>query len=211
MPGSSPGKVVYDVMANSGRGVSDAASKSDRPAVEVSLLALFLAFLRLGCTAFGGGTAGWIYREMVQRRGWLDEQLFLADLALTQPMPGSNGINMAVLMGRRLKGGVGALVAPFGLLAGPFLMILVIGTVYGRIAGHHSVHAVLDGVAAAVVGLNLATGISAITRGGTEPSGIAIAGVVVLCVGLLGWPMLPVLLVLSPISIGLALVRGPRA
>jgi chromate transporter len=175
-----------------------------------TLLTLFLAFLRLGCTAFGGGTAGWIYREMVQRRGWLDEQLFLADLALTQPLPGSNGINMAVLMGRRLKGAAGAFVAPFGLLAGPFVMILVIGTVYGRIAGHHSVHAVLDGIAAAVVGLNLATGISAMARGGTEPSGIAIAGLVVLCVGILGWPMLPVLLVLAPISIGFALVRGRR-
>jgi chromate transporter len=86
-------------------------------------------------------------------------------------------------------------------------MILVIGMVYGRIAGHHSVHAVLDGVAAAVVGFNLATGISAIARGGTEPIGIAIAGLVVLCVGILRWPMLPVLLVLAPVSIGIALVR----
>jgi chromate transporter len=187
--------------------VSDTDQKNDRASADVTLLALFLAFLRLGCTAFGGGTAGWIYREMVQRRGWLDEQLFLADLSLTQPLPGSNGINMAVLMGRRLKGTPGAFVAPFGLLAGPFLMILVIGMVYGRIAGHHSVHAVLDGVAAAVVGLNLATGISAIARGGTEPIGIAIAGLVVLCVGILRWPMLPVLLVLAPVSIGIALVR----
>jgi len=190
-----------------GGAVTDSRSATPQP----SLLTLFLAFLRLGCTAFGGGTAGWIYREMVQRRGWLDEQLFLADLSLTQPLPGSNGINMAVLMGRRLKGAPGAFVAPFGLLAGPFLMILVIGTVYGRIAGHHSVHAVLDGVAAAVVGLNLATGISAIARGGTELSGVAVAGLVVLCVGILGWPMLPVLLALAPISIGIALVRGRRA
>lgn len=191
--------------------MSDTTQKSDPPVADVSLLVLFLAFLRLGCTAFGGGTAGWIYREMVQRRGWLDEQLFLTDLALTQPLPGSNGVNMAVLMGRRLKGGVGAFVAPFGLLAGPFLMILVIGTVYGQIAGNHSVHAVLDGVAAAVVGLNLATGINAIARGGPEPSGIAIAGLTVLCVGILGWPMLPVLLVLAPIGIGVAFVRGRRA
>jgi chromate transporter len=207
MPGSSPGKAVYDVVTSLGRPVSDTDQKNDRASADVTLLALFLAFLRLGCTAFGGGTAGWIYREMVQRRGWLDEQLFLADLSLTQPLPGSNGINMAVLMGRRLKGTPGAFVAPFGLLAGPFLMILVIGMVYGRIAGHHSVHAVLDGVAAAVVGLNLATGISAIARGGTEPIGIAIAGLVVLCVGILRWPMLPVLLVLAPVSIGIALVR----
>lgn len=181
----------------------------ERPAVaEVSLWVLFLAFFRLGCTAFGGGTASWIYREMVQRRGWLAEELFLADLSLTQPLPGSNGINMAVLLGRRLRGGAGAFVAPFGLLAGPFLMILVIGTVYGRIAGHHSLHAVLDGVAAAVVGLNLATGVSAIARSNAEPAAILISGLTVLGVGVLGWPMLPVLLALAPVSIGIALLRA---
>ncbi len=177
---------------------------------DVSLSALFLAFFRLGCTSFGGGTAGWIYRDMVQRRGWIDEKLFLADMTLTQPLPGSNGINMAVLMGRRLKGGAGAVTAPFALLAGPFLIILVIGTVYGRFGDHRGVHAVLDGVAAAVVGLSLATGISALARGAAEPSAIAIAAATVLCVGVLGWPMLPVILVLGPISIAIALLRARR-
>lgn len=181
----------------------------ERPAVaDVTLLAMFLAFFRLGCTAFGGGTAGWIYREMVQRRGWVDEQFFLRGLALGQGMPGSNGINMAILVGRRLKGGAGAVAAPVGMLAGPFVAILAIGTVYGRIAGYHTAHAVLDGIAAAVVGLNLATGVNVIARGSPEPTSIAIAGATVLCIGVLGWPMLPVMLALAPISIGIALLRG---
>src|SRR5271155_104024 len=50
---------------------------SDTAAVKVSLTAIFLAFLRLGCTSFGGGTAAWVYRDIVQRRGWIDEQNFL--------------------------------------------------------------------------------------------------------------------------------------
>ena len=62
---------------------------SDPETAQVSLTALFLAFLRLGCTAFGGGTAGWVYRDIVQRRGWIDEQAFLPDLAIGQGMPGS--------------------------------------------------------------------------------------------------------------------------
>jgi chromate transporter len=191
--------------------VNDTNEYDNRPAVaEVSLLAIFLAFLRLGCTSFGGGTAGWVYREIVQRRGWIDEQSFLPDLAIGQGMPGSNGVNLAVLVGRRLKGGVGAFTAPFAMLAGPFAIILVVGAIYGRVGDHRVVHAVLDGVAAAVVGLSFSTGINVIARGAPEITSIAIAALTVLCVGVLGWPLLPVMLGLAPISIGIAFARARR-
>jgi chromate transporter len=186
------------------------STASERAVAEVSLGALFLAFLRLGCTSFGGGTAGWVYREMVQRRRWIDEQSFLAEMALGQSLPGANGVKMAVLVGRRLKGGAGAFAAPLAMLAGPFVIILAVGAVYGRLGDHRSVHAVLDGVAAAVVGLSLATGINAIAKGSPEPSSIAIAAATVLCVGVFGWPMLPVMLALAPVSIGLAFSRSRR-
>jgi chromate transporter len=191
--------------------VNDANEYDNRPAVaEVSLLAIFLAFLRLGCTSFGGGTAGWVYREIVQRRGWIDERSFLPDLAIGQGMPGSNGVNLAVLVGRRLKGGVGAFVAPFAMLAGPFAIILIVGAIYGRVGDHRIVHAVLDGVAAAVVGLSFSTGINVIARGAPEITSIAIAALTVLCVGVLGWPLLPVMLGLAPISVGIAFARRRR-
>jgi chromate transporter len=177
---------------------------------DVGLMAIFLAFLRLGCTSFGGGTGGWVYREMVQRRRWLDETAFLGDMALGQSLPGANGVKMAVLVGRRLRGGPGAVAAPFALLIGPFVIILIVGAVYGRIGDHRTLHAVLDGVAAAVVGLTFATGINSISRGAADAVSIAVAAVTVLCVGVLGWPMLPVMLGLAPISIGLALARTRR-
>jgi chromate transporter len=69
---------------------------------------------------------------------------------------------------------------------------------------------VLDGVAAAVVGLSFATGISAIAKGAADLGAIAIAAATVFCVGVLGWPMLPVMLGLAPISIGLAWARVRR-
>jgi chromate transporter len=180
------------------------SESSDAATAKVSLWAIFLAFLRLGCTSFGGGTAGWVYRDIVQRRGWIDEQSFLPDLAIGQGMPGSNGINMAVLVGRRLKGGVGAFVAPFAMLVGPFAIILVISTIYGRIGDYRIVHAVLDGVAAAVVGLSFSTGVSLMARTKAGPTSITIAAITVLFVGGFGWPILPVMLGMAPISIGIA-------
>jgi chromate transporter len=191
--------------------VTSAADHADPPpATQVTLSAIFAAFLHLGCTSFGGGTGGWVYREMVQRRRWIDERAFLGEMALGQSLPGANGIKMAVLVGRRLKGGPGAFVAPFALLLGPFVIILVVGAAYARLGDHRSVHAVLDGVAAAVVGLSFATGINAIAKGASDPASIAIAAVTVLCVGVFGWPMLPVMAALAPVSIGLAVMRARR-
>ena len=180
----------------------------DRPVVaDVGLTAIFLTFFHLGCIAFGGSTASWVYREVVQRRHWLDDRVFLTEMALGQSLPGSNGVKMAVLVGRRLRGGAGAFLAPFAFLAGPFFIILAIGVIYGRVGDHRLVHAVLDGVAAAVVGLTFATGISTIAKGAADSASIAIAGATVLGVGVLGWPMLPVVLVLAPVSIALAWAR----
>ncbi len=184
-------------------------SAADIPTVAgVGLSALFLAFLQLGCSSFGGSSAGWIYRDIVQRRRWLDDQEFLTEMALGQSLPGANGVKLSVLVGRRLRGGIGAFAAPFAFLLGPFVIILVVGAVYGRLGDHKTLHAVLDGVAAAVVGLTFSTGIRSVAKGAADAVSIGIAMGVVLCVGILRWPMLPVMLGLAPVSIGIAWARG---
>lgn len=198
---------MSETAENTGDGAAGGRRQAAAKVADVGLAEIFFAFLRLGCTSFGGGTGGWVYREMVQRRRWLDETDFLGDLALGQSLPGANGVKMSVLVGRRLRGGAGAFTAVFALLVGPFAIILAVGAAYGQIGDHRTLHAVLDGVAAAVVGLTFATGISSIARGAADAASIAIAATTVLCVGVLRWPMLPVMAGLAPISIGLAFRR----
>ena len=169
-----------------------------------SLWAIFLAFLRLGCTSFGGGTAGWLHRDIVLQRRWLDDPTFLAALTIGQALPGSNGIKLTVLIGQHLQGVAGASVALFGLLAGPFVIVLAVAGLYAGLTGQKTLHDMLDGVAAAVVGLTFATGLRSVVHGAPEPIAWAIAAVTVLCVGVLRWPMIPVVLCLAPLSIGLA-------
>jgi chromate transporter len=198
-------------MADSG-GASGRLGSEDTPAASaapVGLWRIFVAFLRLGGTSFGGGTAGWLYREMVLRRGWIDEQGFLAMLAVGQVMPGSNGVKMTVLIGQQLRGAAGAATALIGLLTAPFAIVIAIGTFYLGLGEHRIVQAMLDGVAAAVIGLNLATGLSSM-KGAPGIASWTIATVTVFCVGILRWPMLPVMAGLAPISIGLALVEARR-
>ncbi len=78
-----------------------------------SLLSLFLIFLRLGCTSFGGPVAhlGYFRDEFVRRRKWLSDEAFADLVALCQFLPGpaSSQVNYAV--GFLRKGWIGGLIA----------------------------------------------------------------------------------------------------
>ncbi len=174
------------------------------------LWAILVAFLRLGCTSFGGGTAAWLHREFVLRRRWLDDRTFLAAFALNQTLPDSNGVKQAVLIGYHLRGGPGAAVALFGLLAGPFVIVLAVAAIYAGVIQHKIVHDMLDGVAAAVIGLTFATGLRSGVHGAPGPVAWTVVAVTVLCIGVLGWPLVPVVLCLIPVSVALALAQGGR-
>ena len=154
--------------------------------------------------------AGWLHRDIVVRRGWIDDRIFFADFAMGQAIPGSNGIKMTVQIGQRLHGALGAAAALVGLLIVPFLIAVTLGALYAGFGEHRIVHAMLDGVAAAVVGLTFATGLHSVAHGSPGPATLGIAGATVLAVGIMRWPMLPVFAVLAPLSIGLALVNGRR-
>jgi chromate transporter len=184
-----------------------------RPTKKIGLPAIFVAFSQLGATSFGGGTAGWLYREIVERRRWIDDSQFLSAAGLGRLMPGSGGVNLTVQVGQLLRGAAGALAAVFGLLSTPFVIVLALTAGYTSVAGNSTVHAVLDGVAAAAIGLTFATGLKLCRLRVANAGPLAVTAATVLCVGVLRWPMIPVVLCLAPVSIGIALVvrRSGRA
>src|ERR1041384_4262159 len=126
------------------------ASKNATPAAGPSLTAIFLAFLRLGCTSFGGGTAGWLHRDIVLQRRWIHEAAFLQMLTVGQALRCSNGTSLTVLIGQYLRGTPGAAVALFALLAGPFVIVLGVAAVYAGLDGNKNLSGLLPGVARAV-------------------------------------------------------------
>ena len=215
-PGYPPLPAGAESLGREGRGATNRgmttqeASKEGAPAAGPSLTAIFLAFLRLGCTSFGGCTAGWLHRDIVLQRRWIDEAAFFQMLTVGQALPGSNGTKLTVLIDQHLRGTAGAAVALFALLAGPFLIVLGIAGVYAGLTGNKTLHDMLDGVAAAVVGLTFATGLRSIAHGAPGPAASAIAAATVLSVGVLRWPMIPVVLCLGPLSIGLAWLQARR-
>jgi chromate transporter len=74
-------------------------------------------------------------------------------LSISQTMPGLNSVNIAILMGDRLRGALGAWVAAIGLLLPGALIVLAIGFLYGANSDHPMANHVLGGIAAAAAAL----------------------------------------------------------
>jgi chromate transporter len=169
-----------------------------------SLGALFVSFVSIGMMSVGGGLAAWTRREVVQQRGWLDDQQFLSGYALSQLVPGATNVNLAIFIGTQMRGTAGAVACFCGLTALPLVIVLLAGFAYFHSQGSAGgiwLSAALAGMGAVAIGLNLGTGILLARSNirGTVP--ILITAVVALSIGVLGFPLVHVLLVMMPVSL----------
>jgi chromate transporter len=123
-----------------------------------SILAIARVFGRISATAFGGGQIAAIRREVVRKNAWLTEDEFLALLAIAQILPGANPTNVAVLVGSRLRGVVGATAALAAAVLPGFAILMVIAAI--ALDSHApALRGALRGSAAVAVGLTLANAI----------------------------------------------------
>lgn len=132
--------------------VSDAAGVK-----KISVLDIFLEFLLIGATSFGGGVVTYLRAGLVAKRQWIDDKEFVELLAISQTLPGLNATNMAMLVGDRLRGGLGATVAIIGICLPGAVLMYITAILYREHGDRPFVTAMLKGVAAAAVGLILAT------------------------------------------------------
>jgi chromate transporter len=96
-----------------------------------SLASVFLAFLRLGVTAFGGPAMVVYIRKMaVERKHWLDSEIFDDGVALCQAIPGATAMQVAAYTGLRIRGIAGALAAYVGFGLPAFLLMMVLSALY---------------------------------------------------------------------------------
>ena len=71
-----------------------------------------------------------IEREVVDRYHWLDKAEFLDLLAVAQSLPGIMAVNIAVVVGDKLRGLKGALSAAAGTIMPSFLIILLLSLIH---------------------------------------------------------------------------------
>ena len=134
----------------------DAAEPLGAAAERISTFDIFLEFLIIGGTSFGGAVP-YLRDALVARRHWLDDKSFVELLSLSQGLPGLNATNLAILVGDKLGGARGAFAGILGMCAPGAVIMFVVGLFYRLHGDQPWSSAALKGVAAAAVGLILAT------------------------------------------------------
>lgn len=94
-----------------------------------------------------------IQREVVDRRGWIDEEEFLNMIALAQAAPGIIAVNSAIFIGWRIGGWKGVVGAVLGAVLPSFVIILLIAMVFSEWKDLPAVEAAFKGIRPAVVAL----------------------------------------------------------
>lgn len=116
---------------------------------------LFSTFFKIGTFTIGGGYAmiPLIQREVVDRRHWLSASEMLDAIALSQTMPGILAANIAAIVGQKLRGVRGALVAVMANTLMPIVFIILIAALFRQFKDIPAVQHIFMGIRPAVVAL----------------------------------------------------------
>lgn len=121
------------------------------------LRALFFGTLYISAFTFGGGfvIVTLMKKKFVDQLHWIDEQEMLDMTALAQSSPGAIAVNAAILVGWRVAGLAGMIVAALGSVLPPLITLSVISFFYTAFASNLYVALVLKGMQAGVAAVIL--------------------------------------------------------
>jgi len=112
-------------------------------------------FLYLGTFGFGGpiALAGYMQRDLVERRGWITKKDYVDGLALAQLAPGPLAAQLAIYLGW-VKGRVlGATAVAVAFILPSLLMVLVLSALYVWFGGLPWMQSAFYGIGAAVIAI----------------------------------------------------------
>jgi len=182
------------------------------PAVSrASLGALLVEFIKISLLGFGGGIV-LAHRCAVERRRWLTEAEFADALTMCQLIPGPNFVGIAICIGAKTRGVLGALTAfaGFALIPGTIgftLAVLYLGQTRIPLVQH-----TLTGISAAAAGLMIGTGLRFLRPHWRDPRTIIVAGLAFAGLAIAKLPLLLILAILGPLGVTLAaLIRARTA
>lgn len=118
-------------------------------------LKLFISFFKIGAFTFGGGWAmiPLIEREVADKQNWIKREDFVDALAIAQSLPGVLAVNISILIGNKLRGLKGCLMATLGTILPSFLIILAIAIWFVQTYDNPVVERIFKGIRPAVVAL----------------------------------------------------------
>ena len=170
-----------------------------------SLLQLFLSFLRLGLTAFGGPSmVAYIRKMAVEQKNWLDAETFNDGVALCQTIPGATAMQTAAYVGLKTRGVVGAGASFIGFGFPAFLLMMVFAALYKYANSLPIVLSTFSGLQAVIVAIIANAVVSFGKTTLKDWKSLAIAGV---AAALFSLNVNPIIVILLAAIGGMALIQ----
>ena len=120
-----------------------------------TLIDLIKYFLKLGTTGFGGPVAlvGYMHRDLVEEKKWINDSDFKEGLALSQLAPGPLAAQLGIYIGFVHFGVLGATLSGLAFVIPSFIMVVLLGLAYQAYGGLPWMQAIFYGISAAVIGI----------------------------------------------------------
>jgi chromate transporter len=120
---------------------------------------LWLTFMKIGCSTFGGGYAmiPVLQRELIQKRGWTTLEEVMDYYTIAQVTPGIIAVNTATFIGYKRKGPLGGVLSTLGFMFPGVLFITLIAAFLQHCAEYPAVRHAFTGIRVAVGALILDT------------------------------------------------------
>src|SRR3982750_2285254 len=139
-------------------GMAELSAPAGDPAQETvpcTMREFLLYFLSLGTFGFGGplALAGYMQRDLVERRRWISKQDYLEGLALAQLAPGPLAAQLAIYLGWIRARVLGATLVSLAFIAPSFVMVMAISAVYVAYGGLSWMQGMFYGIGAAVIAI----------------------------------------------------------
>ena len=119
------------------------------------LIDLFITFLIIGISAFGGGytVMPLIQNYIVDSRHWITMNELADIISLSQMTPGPIMINAATFVGIKVGGNIGGLIATLGSVLPSFILVLILGYLFAKHGNLHFIQNIMKGLRPTIVGL----------------------------------------------------------
>lgn len=117
-------------------------------------LQLFWTFFKIGLFTIGGGHAMIpLIMEEIVANGWLDQEVLLDFIAISESTPGPFAVNIATYAGQEVAGVGGAIMCTLGVVLPSLIIIILIAKFFSRYMNRPVVQEVFDHVSGSVTGL----------------------------------------------------------
>lgn len=170
----------------------------------MSLIKLYLVFLKIGSLMIGGGYSmlPLLIRELVERNKIITEDELTDYMAVAQCTPGVIAINTATFVGYKVRRVIGAIVASLGVITVPLILITLIAAILKSLAQYPIVGHIFAGIRLAVCALIAASVYKLFKKTVVNPTNFALFVLAFLFVAIGG--VSPVFVVLGAAIVGLA-------